>query len=313
MSRVTKRGGKVIVFWPHRFATSAAVLDSVHFVNNCELEGPSMNAQAVMLGLLLCACANPLHTLHQRRTVALDGAQVTVAWGHDDDQAERQVTKALTRALPELNRWGGLTSPVTLSVLPTHEALEQVTGRSGYGWLRAWGRYDEVWLQSPRTWPHGTRDSDLIERLTHELTHCLLFQRSATAATWEQTAIPFWFREGMATVTARQGYLFASLEDLARWQTSQPTLDVFEQGEAISVAHFDQAYGVSHHAMTFFLKRYTDEALLAVMRAMSAGQAFDRAFVTAIGLTPAAFAREFNHYLRWRGFRGFGLPVRPKP
>lgn len=34
LARVTKPGGKVVVFWPHRFATSAAVLDSVHFVLN---------------------------------------------------------------------------------------------------------------------------------------------------------------------------------------------------------------------------------------------------------------------------------------
>ncbi|MFO0681895.1 MAG: glycosyltransferase [Sandaracinus sp.] len=34
LGRVTKPGGKVVVFWPHRFATSAMVLDSLHFVLN---------------------------------------------------------------------------------------------------------------------------------------------------------------------------------------------------------------------------------------------------------------------------------------
>ena len=34
LARVTKVGGKVVVFWPHRLATSAAVLDSIHFVMN---------------------------------------------------------------------------------------------------------------------------------------------------------------------------------------------------------------------------------------------------------------------------------------
>jgi dolichol-phosphate mannosyltransferase len=34
LARVTKPGGKVVVFWPHRLATSAAVLDSIHFVMN---------------------------------------------------------------------------------------------------------------------------------------------------------------------------------------------------------------------------------------------------------------------------------------
>ncbi|MBL8955132.1 MAG: glycosyltransferase [Myxococcaceae bacterium] len=34
MGRVTKPGGKVVVFWPHKLATSAMVLDSLHFVLN---------------------------------------------------------------------------------------------------------------------------------------------------------------------------------------------------------------------------------------------------------------------------------------
>jgi dolichol-phosphate mannosyltransferase len=34
LARVTKPGGKVVVFWPHKLATSAMVLDSIHYVLN---------------------------------------------------------------------------------------------------------------------------------------------------------------------------------------------------------------------------------------------------------------------------------------
>lgn len=34
MRRVTKKGGKLVFFWPHRLATSAMVLDSLHYVLN---------------------------------------------------------------------------------------------------------------------------------------------------------------------------------------------------------------------------------------------------------------------------------------
>ena len=34
LARVTKPGGKVVVFWPHKLATSAAVLDGIHFLLN---------------------------------------------------------------------------------------------------------------------------------------------------------------------------------------------------------------------------------------------------------------------------------------
>lgn len=34
LARVTKPGGKIVVFWPHKLATSAAVLDGIHFMMN---------------------------------------------------------------------------------------------------------------------------------------------------------------------------------------------------------------------------------------------------------------------------------------
>lgn len=262
-----------------------------------------------MFSLLLSACVSPLANLKESRAVS---QSLTLQWGEEDGQTQAQVAKAAERALPELERWGGLTTPVTLSLLPSHEALESVTGRYGYGWLRAWGQFDRVLLQSPRTWPSRPRESDVTEWLVHELTHCLLFQRSATASTWEAKAIPLWFREGMATVTARQGYRFASLEDLATWQLANPTVDVFTDGEALAQNAFDQVYGLSHHAMVFFIRRYGDDAVTSVMRHMKEGDDFVASFTRSIGITPQAFAREFRNYLKLRGFRGFGLPLRTR-
>lgn len=259
--------------------------------------------------LLLVGCANPLLGLHEHRTLALEHAEVILRWSPDDDSQRTRLEWATTKAAHELNRWGGLESSVTLNVLPSHAALEQVTGRYGYSWLRAWGQYDNVSLQSPRTWGPPPRDEDLAEWLTHELTHCLMFQRSATPLTWSEKEIPLWFREGMATVTAQQGYRYETLESLATWQLANPDLDIFKEGEALSDKSFDQVYGISYHAMTFFIRRYGDAAVLATMRNMKEGDQFPAAFTKAAGITPAAFAREFQNYLRLRGFRGFGLPV----
>lgn len=38
LARVTRPGGKVVVFWPHKLATSAAVLDGIHFMMNDVLQ-----------------------------------------------------------------------------------------------------------------------------------------------------------------------------------------------------------------------------------------------------------------------------------
>ena len=42
----------------------------------------------------------------------------------------------------------------------------------------------------------------LNELLTHELTHCVMYQRAGTDLNWSLKGIPLWFREGMASVTA---------------------------------------------------------------------------------------------------------------
>ncbi len=270
-----------------------------------------MTARPLVLTLVLaCGCVNPLLAVTNARTLRVDDVAVTVKWSNDDAGLERRLSDAVDKATPALKRWGTLVAPVTLAALPSHEGLEVVTGRRGYGWLRAWSTYDTVYLQSPRTWPRPPNDNDLVEWLTHELTHCVLFQQSATPATWERLHVPLWFREGLATVTARQGYRFSSLEDLAAWQSEHPALDVFEDGEALSKEHFTQVYGLSHHAVVFLLRRYGDGAVTRTVAAMREGRDFDEAFTRAVGLTPRAFARDFANYLRLRGFRGWGLPVR---
>src|SRR6185295_2154512 len=48
--------------------------------------------------------------------------------------------------------------------------------------------------------------ADVDELMLHELTHCVMYQRSASAADWSRKRIPLWFREGMASVTASQSY-----------------------------------------------------------------------------------------------------------
>ncbi len=259
--------------------------------------------------LVLTACANPLLGLREHRTVHLEQGQVTVRFGPEDEATHSRVEAAIAQAARALTRWGGLETEVTVNLLPSHVALEQATGRY-FGWLRAWGQYDAIAFQSPRTWQPPLRDDELVEWLTHELTHCVMFQRSGSALTWNEKAIPLWFREGLATITADQGYRYESLESLASWQLAHPDLDVFAQGEALSETSFTQVYGLSHHAMTFFLRRYGDVAVLAAMHNMHDGDQFPAAFTKAVGITPGAFAREFENYLRLRGFRGFGLPMR---
>src|SRR5437764_8642843 len=116
-----------------------------------------------------------------------------------------RIEAGLLSAGPRLARWGTFRQGVWVRIFPDHKSLEDAVDRRGYPWLRAWAFGDQVLLQSPRSWsPEGkAQDDDIVELLTHELTHALMYQlmQPATEPPWAQEEPPLWFREGMASVT----------------------------------------------------------------------------------------------------------------
>jgi hypothetical protein len=168
---------------------------------------------------------------------------------------------------------------------------------------------DEILLQSPRTWPGPpVDDADLTELLAHELTHCLMFQRSAGPEDWTRRKIPLWFREGMASWTAKQGYRRPTLEDLARELARRPPKEVFTDGEALSKTQERFVYGMAHHAFSFLMKRYGEETVDKILTGMHGGLLFTVAFARAVGIEEDVFADEFERFVRWGGHRRAPFP-----
>ncbi|MBL8922490.1 MAG: hypothetical protein JNJ54_26805 [Myxococcaceae bacterium] len=265
------------------------------------------------LGLLLlggAGCITPLASLTRVTSVTAGAQRFELKSEPAATEDELRLRRSIERAAPKLDRWGGLAAPVTVRIAPTHADLERAVGRHGYDWLRAWAQYDDLIIQSPGSWAGTDRDVD--ELVVHELTHCLMFQRSGTKQTWASKGIPLWFREGMAAVTAEQGLRFPSLEDLADWLLRNSELDVFAEAEALSQTAYGQIYGLAFHAVRFLLRRYGDGAVTKTMEAMGRGSGFDRAFETSVGLAPRRFEADFLNYVRLRGFRGFGLELKPR-
>ena len=269
-----------------------------------------MKGWVLILSLGAFGCVTPLSSLTRVSTVSTTSARFELKTDPTATEDEARVRGALERSVAKLERWGSLAVAVTVRIAPTHLELERAVGRRGYDWLRAWSRYDDLIVQSPGSWAGTDRDVD--ELIVHELTHCLLFQRSGTSKNWDTKQIPLWFREGMATVTADQGLRFPSLEDLADWLQRNPELDVFGDAEHLSKEAYGQIYGTSFHAMRFLLKRLGDKAIVDMMAAMQQGDDFEGAFTRASGTTPKRFEADFLNDLRFRGFRGFGLKVRPR-
>ena len=256
------------------------------------------------LVLLCVGCAGPLGALRVETPLEL-GAQHFVLKSDEKSAADAvRIKGAIGRAIPGLSRWGGLKESVTVFVVNDHDDLESAVHRHGYGWLRAWGRYDDVIFQAPSTWT--TRDELVDQLVLHELTHCLLFQRSGTRDNWQEKKIPLWFREGMAIANAGQAGLYPSLEDSALWLQRNPSLDAFRDGEALSAEQSADIYGIALHAFTFLEHRYGRPELEALMTTMHDGKDFETAFVEALGLPVARFQRDFENYLRLRAFRGTG-------
>jgi hypothetical protein len=246
------------------------------------------------LSVMAAGCASPLSALKVTHHVG-DGPHPFVLKSAGNLEADVDVmSHALLRAPPKLERWGGLEGPVTVYVVDSHLTLERAVHRRGVDWLRAWARTSDVVFQAPSTWRTDGRDVE--ELVVHELTHCLLFQRSAT------TQFPLWFREGMAVATAGQEGRYASLEDLAQWSARCPECNVFTDGESLAATHFPQVYGFSGHAFAFLIQTH-GEAIVDLMKAMRTGLSFSQAFERTFGLTLQQFQAEFLDYISQRRFR----------
>ena len=282
---------------------------------------------AVLLVVLLVAgCAHRRSAAEVRvQDVAVGDARFSVRWWSGDDRAARQVLRALETAAARAQRWGRLSHEVTITIHPDHAALEAAVDRAGYDWLRGWARFQTVDLQSPRSWKERAKDHRVVELLAHELTHCAMYQRAGDERTWMHKEIPRWFSEGVASVTAGQGYRHGGPEDLRAFYLSKvsgagdgapgrageparrearggdPMVDV--DPDAMDEAKAAVVYGAAHHAVELLLRRYGEQRVRGVVERMGAGRRFPAAFKEAIGVTDAEFAAEFRGYVLSEGWR----------
>ncbi len=245
----------------------------------------------------------PAPALTQRLVTA--DAAFEVEFGAGDGPGAALIARALEAAAPRLQRWGGLREHVVVKVMPDHEALEQAVDRRGYSWLRAWARYAVIYVQAPASWLIGAdSQAQLDELLLHELTHCLMYQRSAGDPGWQEKGIPLWFREGMASVTAGQGYRRGTLGKLA--SQARAGEELLSDAEGLYRQKSEAVYAAAHHAFEFLLRRHGDEGVRRVLDAMSGGRRFDTAFQEGLGLSRAAFERQFRNFVSMEHWRAGG-------
>jgi hypothetical protein len=268
----------------------------VAFWAGCAHSPPPSAAPSGVAGTAGAASAPRLQSLEAA------GGQFALEFGPRDSEAAALVVRAVEAALPRLQRWGRLRERVVIKVLPDHDALEQAVDKRGYSWLRAWARYAVVYVQSPASWLTGSdAQAQADELLLHELTHCLMYQRSGGDPGWQEKGIPLWFREGMASVTAGQGYRRGTLGSLASQVRAGEEL--IADAEGLYRQKSEVVYAAAHHAFEFLLRRHGDEGVRRVLDTMGAGRRFDAAFEEALGVSRTSFERQFRNFIsmaRWR-------------
>lgn len=222
--------------------------------------------------LATTGCVHGLAAAEGTRSIERGADRVTVRFSDPEDAAfARRVCEAAPEALRIAERFGPLRAPVTITIHPTHAALEAAARKPGYAWLRAWARFDSIALQSVRTWSTGEiTDAELRTLLVHELTHCAMFQAIGVDAAAGRK-VPIWFREGMAAVVAEERYAQA---DEAAPAAGRPS-------------YRDDAPRVYAHAQRMFralVERTGDDSIRALLAQLRTGAPFSEAFRSAIGV-----------------------------
>lgn len=285
---------------------------------------------AALAVALSSGCALRAHMARQGEDARLDTVEIAgqvIRIHYEDERAAAQVRRSLERALPRANRWGRLEKEITITIHPSHAALEEAVHLSGYEWMKAWARYQMIDLQSPRTWSWlGAEDAEVEALLTHELTHCVIYQSAAGEWTWSHKGIPLWFQEGIASVTAGQGRLGKSLAELWGYYAKTVPVPGAAGGFPVAIAHaargyvsqdgdpitdpeplrqeqYEVVYGAAHRAFEFLLARYGEERVRTAISSMRQGRSFEQAFGEAFGISETAFASEFRRYVLWKGWR----------
>jgi hypothetical protein len=219
----------------------------------------------------------------RRESISAGGAVVSFGWQDGDEQVAEQVRRVLPAALRAAARWGALPPTLALEVHPTHAELEQATGRSGSPWMRAWARVGSVDLQSPRTWTRGGASDDALFRiLSHELTHCVLFE--VAGREWRARGVPYWFQEGMASFAAGEHHEVAHPEAVIHpgpFLRSDPKV----------------AYGTADRAFRELLRRFGEPRVRRLLSLLGEGQAFAVAFRDSMGESLAEFESDLGRRL----------------
>ncbi len=258
----------------------------------------------LFLSLLLwaqgCALLLPPPTGKGMQTLPLPELPVIIRYQESDISTLPLIEESIKRALPRVTIWGPLVHPVTIIVCPDHDALERAVQRHGYRWLKAWTTEKTIYLQSPRSWLLFSRKR-FFELMTHELTHVVHYQTAGIAASRSTRNDPLWFREGLASWTARQGYRRYSRREVLQKLRTHPAFDPLSPAKKEIRKNQRLVYSAAHHLVTFLIEEYGEEKIRELFRRISEGNSFAKAFATTYATSMKIIEDRWEQWLTKSG------------
>jgi hypothetical protein len=232
------------------------------------------------VGSTLGCASTPRPTPPRLARAALCGTEATLSVPRDGgDASVAWLSDAVAHADARLQRFDlGLAEPLLIRLHPTIASFVDATGRTE-PWLRAWSGWATVDLLALRFWDDDSTAARR-ERLTHEVSHCALFQRFGTREAAMRARIPWWFLEGSASVIAEQGARRMPLPTVLEKATGNPL------GAAAPAAEQDPAlaYGAAHHAMAALCARHGERAIRRILDdAVATGDELTAALTRTLG------------------------------
>jgi hypothetical protein len=198
----------------------------------------------------------------------LRGTEVTLSVPRaGGDASVGWLLDALDHADGRLGRFGfGFREPLLVRLHPSVASFVEATGQAA-PWLRAWSGWAAVDLLALRFW----EDRSVLatrERLTHEVSHCALFQAFGSREAAMRARIPWWFLEGTASVIAGQAARRMPLAVVLEKANGNPLDD-----EGLAKRAPALAYGAAHHAVAALVQAQGDLVLARVLAAAGPGGA----------------------------------------
>jgi hypothetical protein len=230
---------------------------------------------------------------------------VRIVYQDSNKMDARLVANAVAKAMQRLRQWTTLREPVTVIIYPTHTALEIAVRRGGYSWLRAWAQYDRIHLQAPGTWGGSNIPNRVEELLTHEFVHVLMYQAIGDRNTWKTRTVPFWFREGLASVASNQGYMRLSLDKIRSNLKALPVdTNPIAESESLARNHANLVYSIGHHMMEDLFSRCGMPGTHEILAGIANGLNFEQSFAGSCSIVYEDFLSEWRTRLGMVGWCG---------